>query len=112
MPKCGYIEPVQSHILTVFTDKKNEVPFHIELDSGATVSYIRESVTRKLNFKIQPNDQLFKLGDGLTKLRAIFEINVNLFRNAHKLVFHAIVCRNLTSDAIGGTNFLQENSIE
>ena len=111
-PKCGYIQPVSSQILTVFTDEKNAVPFHIELDSGATVSYVRESVARRFNFIIKPNNQLFKLGDGITKLRAIGEIKVDLFRNAHKFVFHAIVCNDLTSDAIGGTNFLQDNSIE
>ena len=64
------------------------------------------------NFVIKPNKQIFKLGDGLTKLDAVGEVKQTFFRKSHKLVFHAIVCRDLTSEAIGGTNFMRENSIE
>ena len=45
--KCGYIKPVPSQILTVFQDIQNKSPIHIELDSGATVSYCLESEARK-----------------------------------------------------------------
>ena len=33
-----HIQLVASQILTIFLDKQNQIPFHIELDSGATVS--------------------------------------------------------------------------
>ena len=56
--KCGYIKPVPSQILTVFQDVPNKSPIHIELDSGATVSYCLESEARKRGFKIFPNGQL------------------------------------------------------
>ena len=56
--KCGYIKPVPSQILTVFQDIQNKSPIHIELDSGATVSYCLESEARKRGFKIFPNGQL------------------------------------------------------
>ena len=46
---CGYIQPCESQIVTVFTNPDNTVPFHIELDSGATISYIREYKARKHN---------------------------------------------------------------
>ena len=85
-PACNYIQPVSSQILTVFVDEKNSIPFHIELDSGATVSYIRESVARAFNFVIKPNKQIFKLGDGLTKLDAVGEVKQTFFRKSHKLV--------------------------
>ena len=61
--RYGYIQPISSQILTVFFDLKNSIPFHIELDSGATVSYIREDIVRQYNFKILPNTQVSKLGD-------------------------------------------------
>ena len=110
-PKCGYIQPLPSQILTVYLDEKNTIPFHIELDSGATVSYIREEIAHKYDFKILPNKQISKLGDGRTKLIATGEIKVPFFRNSNRGVFYAIVCKNLTSDAIGGTNFIKENAI-
>ena len=65
--KCGFVQPVSSQILTLFVDIQNNQPFHIELDSGATISYIREDVALKCNFKIIPNKQTSKLGDGLKK---------------------------------------------
>ena len=112
--KCayGYIQPVPTQILTVFLDPRNTIPFHIELDSGATVSYVREDIALKYKFPILPNKQISKLGDGFTKLVAAGEINIHLFRKSHCIYFHAIVCKNLTAEAIGGTNFMRQNAIE
>ena len=110
--KCGYIKPVPSQILTVFQDVPNKSPIHIELDSGATVSYCLESEAHKRGFKIFPNGQLSKLGDGLTKLKGIGEIHVTFFRNSWSVSYNAIVCKELTSPFIGGTLFLKENGIE
>ena len=47
---CGYIKPVPSQILTFFQDPSNKLPVHIDLDSGAAVSYCIESVARKRGF--------------------------------------------------------------
>ena len=110
--KLGYIEPVPTQILTVFRDIHNKIPFHIELDSGATVNFIREDEARMCNFSIVPNNQMYRLGDGVTKVKSIGEINVQFFRKSRKLKFHAIVCKDLTSAAIGGTPFMKGNGIE
>ena len=110
--QCSLIQPCPSQILTVFLDNSNKNPFHIELDSGATINYIRESEARKFNFTILPNNQVSKLGDGLTKLRAVGEVKIQFFRKACNIIFHAIVCKNLTAPAIGGTKFMKDNSIE
>ena len=110
--KCGYIQPVPSQILTVFQDLQNKNPFHIDLDSGATVSFIRKSEAIRHNFTIYPNGQMSKLGDGVTKLKGIGEINVTFFRNKIPIKYQAVVCDNLTSPAIGGTPFFKENGIE
>ena len=53
-----------------------------------------------------------KLGDGITKFIAAGEIRVHFFRKSKKIIFNAIVCKSLTSEAIGGTNFLRDNAIE
>ena len=109
--RYSHIQPIPSQILTVFLDKQNKLPFHIDLDSGATISYIREDIATKYNFTISPNNQKSKLGDGLTKVKAIGEIKVTFFRKSHALTFNAVVCKDLSSDAIGGTNFMKDNAI-
>ena len=110
--KCGYIQPEPSQVLTVFRDKQNKIPFHIDLDSGATCNFIRESEAKKFKFKILPNGQVSKLGDGLTKINGIGEINESFFRNNLTVTFKAIVCKELTSPVIGGTPFMKENGVQ
>ena len=39
--KLDYIAPVPTQILTVFTDEQNKLQVHIDLDSGATLTYAR-----------------------------------------------------------------------
>ena len=80
METCGFIQPCPSQILTMFLNEENKIPFHIELDSGATVSYIREAEALKHKFKIEPNNQISKLGDGCTKFKAVGEIKTQFFR--------------------------------
>ena len=108
----NYIQPVQSQILTVFVNADNTVPIHIDLDSGATINYCTEKEVLKHGFKVYPNSQLSKLGDGLTNIKAVGEIHETFFRNKTKLLFRAVVCENLNSPYIGGTLFMKENSIE
>ena len=110
--KCSYIKPVPSQILTMFLDSANKVPIHIDLDSGATLNYVRESEVLKNKFKIHPNGQLSKLGDGVTKMKSIGEIHETFFRNNWEVKFSAVVCRQLTSPFIGGTVFLKQNGID
>ena len=62
-------------------------------------------------FKIHPNGQMSKLGDGLTKIKGCGEIHEIFFRNNWKLKYSAIVCKQLTSPFIGGTVFMKENGI-
>ena len=110
--KCGYIKPVPSQILTVFQDPSNKLPVHIDLDSGATVSYCIESEARKRGFKIHPNSQMSKLGDGVTKLKGVGEIHETFFRNNWSVKYSAIVVKDLTSPFIGGLTFQKDNGIQ
>ena len=36
MPLCSCIKPISSQILTVFKEKNNKTPIHLELDSGSS----------------------------------------------------------------------------
>ena len=110
--KCSYIKPVPSQILTMYQDSPCTVPIHIDLDSGATVNYCLKSEAVKFGFKIHPNGQMSKLGDGRTKLKSIGEIHEYFFRNNWKVKFSALVCDQLTAPFIGGTVFMKENGVE
>ena len=110
--KLSYIRPVSSQVLTVFQENSNQSsPVHIDLDTGATVNYVTENEVLKRGFKIYPNGQLSKLGDGRTKLKSLGEIHETFFRNNWTVKFSAIVCKDLTSPFIGGTVFMKQNGV-
>ena len=62
----NFIRPVASQILTVFENPDDTVPLHIDLDSGATLNYCEEDQVKSRGFKMYPNTQMSKLGDGVT----------------------------------------------
>ena len=109
-PSCNVIHPVPSHILTVFTEDKQVI--NIELDSNATVNYIKLAAAQHFKFKISPNSQLSTLADGITKLPAVGEITETFFRNEWQVQFKAVVVKTLHTDFIGGTVFLQDNAVQ
>ena len=98
------------YILTVFTADKRVI--HIELDSNATVNYIKLSAAQHFKFAISPNSQLSALADGITKLPAVGEITETFFRNGWEMQFKAVVVKNLHTNFIGGTVFLQDNAVQ
>ena len=108
--QCNFIQPVASQILTLQTANKQVI--HIELDSNATINYIKMDAARHYNFSIKPNSQLSLLADGITKLPAIGEIHETFFRNDWSVKFSAVVVKTLHTDCIGGTVFLRDNSIK
>ena len=108
-PNLNYIMPVPTQTLTV-TDINNK-QCHLDIDSGATVSYAKHSTVIAHGFQIRPNSQLSNLADGHTKLASIGEIKETFYRNNWSVTFHAIVTRNLHCDFVAGTNFMKENSI-
>ena len=72
------------------------MPIHIDLDSGATLNYVRESEVLKNKFKIHPNGQLSIPGDGVTQMKSIGEIHEIFFRNNWEVKFSAVVCEKLS----------------
>jgi hypothetical protein len=107
--RCNFIHPIPSQILTVFTQDRQVV--HIELDSNATVNYIKYDAAKHYGFKIQPNSQLSILADGITKLPAMGEIDEIFHRNDWTVTFKAVVVKSLHTNFIGGTVFLKHNNI-
>lgn len=108
-PRCNFIQPIPSQTLTVMDANKGNV--HLDLDSGATVSYAKLSAVLAHNFKIKPNDQLSRLADGKTKMPAIGEIDEIFHRNNWQVKFRAIVTKDLHCDFVAGNNFLKDNAI-
>ena len=108
-PGCNYIKPVPAQILTV-TDKQGK-NVHLDLDTGATVSYIKLSTAKEHNFTIRANSQLSNLADGKTKLQSAGEVDEQFYRNNFKVRFHAIVTENLHCNFVAGNNFFQENNV-
>ena len=110
--KCSFIKPVASQILTVFADKYNKIPLHIEMDSGASINFCEEAAVLNYGFKIKYSKQVSKLGDGSTKVESIGEINEIFYRNNWTVIYRAAVCKQLSSPFIGGTVFMKENGVE
>ena len=84
-PTLSLIKPVPTQLLTVFIDQNNTVPIHLEMDSGANLNYVHINEVLKYNYKIKPNGQLSTLGDGVSKIKAVGEIDETYFRNNFKV---------------------------
>ena len=110
--KLGYIRPVPTQMLTVFLDEANANPVHIDIDSGATINFIRHKEAIEYKLHILPNGQLSTLGDGRTKLPSVGEIDTKFFRNNWNVRFRAVVVRDLQAPLIGGTVFMVDNFME
>ena len=106
---CNFIQPVPAQTLTV--QDNNNINVHLDLDSGATVSYAKLSTVLSHGFKIFPNNQLSNLADGKTKMSAVGEIKETFHRNNWEVQFHAIVTENLHTDFVAGNNFIKHNGI-
>lgn len=58
---CNFIQPIPTQTLTV--QDANNADVHLDLDSGATVSYVKLSAVLSHGFQIKPNSQLSNLAD-------------------------------------------------
>ena len=106
----AHIEHVPAQILSL-TESVNR-PMHIELNNGATCSYIIMQEATDGGFNIYPNSQASQLGDGITMIKSCGEIDVLLYKNDHERGFRAIVAQSLHCPVIGGTTFIKDNNIK
>ena len=103
--------PVPSQALTV---KYKNAPFRIDLDSGATVAFIRQDIAMKLNLSINPNGQLALLADKKTQMRSLGEIDITVLETSTQdiiLRLRALVVANLGVECYGGQTFHLDNAI-
>ena len=107
--RCNYIKPVPTQTLTVQDNQGSNV--HLDLDTGATVSYAKLEIVLKHGFKIKHNSQLSNLADGKTKMAAVGEIDETFHRNNWTVRFHAIVTKDLHCNFVAGNNFFMENQV-
>ena len=106
---CKRIVSYPSQIISVFIDKS---VVHITIDSGATVSFIVESLATKLNLKISKASQLARQADGATMLQVIGEVHVKASRGSVEFSIHALVVPKLDdAQLLAGMNFLIENKV-
>ena len=84
---------------------------HLDLDSGANVSFCRSDECKRRGFKILPNAQLSTLGDGDGKLGSIGEIDETFHRNGWSVRFRALVVPKLIHPLIAGTTFMKDNDV-
>ena len=110
-PRLGYIKPVPSQLMTVYQDKRQNLPIHLDLDSGANVSYVEHKEAIARGFKVYPNGQLSKLGDGNTNLPPVGEIHETFHRNDWTVLFRAIVTKKLVAPFVAGNNFTLDNHL-
>ena len=103
------IKPVPSQILTVY---QNEMPVHIDLDTGCWISTVKLSYVLKMKWKLHPNGQLAKMADGRTVMESKGEIHEIFSRNSWTVKFSAIVMETLHTNVIGGNNFFEDNNIK
>ena len=71
----GAILPVPSQTLTV---SMGQFKFDIDLDSGATVSFLRLDVAKRLQLQLLPNAQLALLADKVSQMKSLGEVNIEL----------------------------------
>lgn len=102
------IKPVPSQILTVY---QNNVPVHMDLDSGCWISTVKLDYAKQMKWNIHPNGQLAKIADGKTVLKSKGEIHEVFNRNAWTVKFSAILMEELHTDVIAGNNFFKDNNV-
>ena len=107
----GRIIPIPSQVLSV---KYNSQNLQITLDSGATVSYIKQRKVADLNLTVHPNNQLALLADKQTRMASLGEVDfiAELEGTNVQLRLRALVMKNLQTECFGGTTFHVDNSIE
>ena len=106
--KLSTITPIPSQILST---SYNNLAMHITLDSGATLSFIRQNVVQRLNLVIGPNGQLAILADEETRMSSLGEVDFEVSFHGFQLRVRALVMEKLQADCFGGTNFHKDNKI-
>ena len=99
--QLNLIKPIPSQII-ITSYYGQELP--ITLDSGATISFLREDWAIRLKLPISPNKQLATLADEQTMIEAIGEVDIQVTLKQCWLRLRALVVKKLQARCFGGTN--------
>ena len=108
---CSAITPVPSQIIKV---GYKGLHFSVDIDSGATVSFIRVDVVKRLNMPVSPNDQYALLADKNTRMRSKGEVDILVVEQEKGVVvlrLRALVMDNLNAECYGGQTFHLDNGV-
>ena len=108
-PVLSAISPVPGQSLKI---SFKGISFLIQLDSGATVSFIRWATAKKLGCNIGPNGQLALLADQKTRMQSLGEINILVTTENFVLRLRALVVNDLQVEAYAGTTFHVDNGVK
>ena len=103
------ITPIPSQTLDTYLGQDR---LTITLDSGATLTFIKLSVAKRLGLKISPNGQLALLADEETRMASLGEIDTEVVHENIILRLRGLVMNKLQADCFGGTNFHKDNQIQ
>ena len=107
-PILNRLISIPSQILRVSV---NDQVFNITLDSGATVSYMRLDIVKRLGLNIYPNDQLALLADKKTRMASVGEIDCLVSLGNIQMRLRALIMKSLQTECFGGTTFHNDNDI-
>ena len=88
--------------------------FDIDLDSGATVSFLRLDVAKRLQLQLLPNAQLALLADKVSQMKSLGEVNIEVIetQSGHIMLrLRALVVETLGVECYGGQTFHLDNGI-
>ena len=103
--------PVPSQAMTVAL---GSIHFKIDLDTGATVSFISRQTVETLQIEVKPNGQLAILADKKSRMRSMGEIDIILTETSTQdvlLRLRALVVNELGVECYGGQTFMLDNGI-
>ena len=107
----GAIKPLPSQTLEV---KYSAEVFKIDLDSGATVSFLRLDVAKLLQLSIKPNGQLAILADKKSRMQSLGEIDILVTENETGTVvlrLRALIVETLGVACYAGQTFHLDNGV-
>ena len=84
---------------------------YIYLDYGTTGDLISISEVKRLNLDMHPTQQKAVMADGGTPLQVLGEVYCQFQYSHHKLVFNALVVKEVKGDILGGVPFHKVNDI-
>ena len=106
--------PSQSFDVKLYDQSSSSRKFRIDLDSGATVSFIRLDLAKLLKIDIKPNGQLAILADKQSRMQSLGEVDTLVIEDSTGhivLRLRALVVENLGVHCYGGQTLHLDNQI-